>query len=151
MVPGLLGVSLSSQTSSQACAELVNVRLMQGMSMALYTQVTTTAGYVGLNALEYIMQTVSRIVEIGEKMDFWLTCWLFSTLTRYSTPLRPNSSTPPTGVVPRVCYRALEESLESSLRSPDRISSPTSRPGSYGSERVVSGFQQSCCASSQWR
>jgi hypothetical protein len=27
--------------------------------MAMYTQVYTTAGYVGLNALEYIMQTVS--------------------------------------------------------------------------------------------
>jgi hypothetical protein len=28
------------------------------LSMAMYTQVKTTAGYVGLNALEYIMQTV---------------------------------------------------------------------------------------------
>lgn len=26
--------------------------------MAMYTQVKTTAGYVGLNALEYVMQTV---------------------------------------------------------------------------------------------
>lgn len=32
---------------------------IQGLSMAMYTQVKTTAGYVGLNALEYIMQTVS--------------------------------------------------------------------------------------------
>ena len=29
--------------------------------MAMYTQVKTTAGYVGLNALEYIMQTVSFV------------------------------------------------------------------------------------------
>lgn len=34
--------------------------------MALYTQVTTTAGYVGLNALEYIMQTVSCSSKIAE-------------------------------------------------------------------------------------
>lgn len=38
---------------------LVFSALCQGLSMALYTQVKTSAGYVGLNALEYIMQTVS--------------------------------------------------------------------------------------------
>lgn len=38
---------------------LVFSALCQGLSMALYTQVKNTAGYVGLNALEYIMQTVS--------------------------------------------------------------------------------------------
>lgn len=38
---------------------LVFSALCQGLSMAMYTQVKTTAGYVGLNALEYIMQTVS--------------------------------------------------------------------------------------------
>ena len=31
--------------------------------MAMYTQVKSTAGYVGLNALEYIMQTVSKVVK----------------------------------------------------------------------------------------
>jgi hypothetical protein len=30
--------------------------------MAMYTQVRNTAGYVGLNALEYIMQTVSELL-----------------------------------------------------------------------------------------
>jgi hypothetical protein len=30
--------------------------------MAMYTQVRTTAGYVGLNALEYIMQTVRHFL-----------------------------------------------------------------------------------------
>jgi hypothetical protein len=29
--------------------------------MAMYTQVSNTAAYVGLNALEYIMQTVSAV------------------------------------------------------------------------------------------
>lgn len=40
---------------------LVIAATLQGLSMAMYTQVRTTAGYVGLNALEYIMQTVSSI------------------------------------------------------------------------------------------
>ncbi len=34
----------------------------QGLAMAMYTQVKTTPGYVGLNALEYIMQTVGHRV-----------------------------------------------------------------------------------------
>ena len=38
---------------------LVLSATLQGLSMAMYTQVRSTAGYVGLNALEYIMQTVS--------------------------------------------------------------------------------------------
>lgn len=38
---------------------LVFSAICQGLSMAMYTQVKTTPGYVGLNALEYIMQTVS--------------------------------------------------------------------------------------------
>lgn len=37
---------------------LVTAATLQGLSMALYTQVKNTAGYVGL---EYIMQTVSYI------------------------------------------------------------------------------------------
>ena len=32
--------------------------------MAMYTQVRTAAGYVGLNALEYIMQTVSSSLHL---------------------------------------------------------------------------------------
>lgn len=38
---------------------LVISAVLQGLAMAMYTQVKTTAGYVGLNAFEYIMQTVS--------------------------------------------------------------------------------------------
>lgn len=38
---------------------LVISAALQGLSMAMYTQVKDTAGYVGLNALEYIMQSVS--------------------------------------------------------------------------------------------
>jgi hypothetical protein len=41
---------------------LVISAALQGLSMAMYTQVKTSAGYVGLNALEYIMQTVSSSI-----------------------------------------------------------------------------------------
>ncbi|RMZ75567.1 hypothetical protein DV737_g5243, partial [Chaetothyriales sp. CBS 132003] len=41
---------------------LVISAALQGLSMAMYTQVKTTAGYVGLNALEYIMQTYFNAV-----------------------------------------------------------------------------------------
>lgn len=40
---------------------LVLSAALQGLSMAMYTQVKSTAGYVGLNAFEYIMQTVWQI------------------------------------------------------------------------------------------
>lgn len=55
-VLGLISVQLPlvgrkwSMVLSAAC---------QGLSMAMYTQVRSTAGYVGLNAFEYVMQTVS--------------------------------------------------------------------------------------------
>jgi hypothetical protein len=38
---------------------LVGAAILQGVGMAMYTQVDTTAAYVGLNAFAYIMQTVS--------------------------------------------------------------------------------------------
>ncbi|KAL7419004.1 hypothetical protein Q5752_006689 [Cryptotrichosporon argae] len=41
---------------------LVLSATLQGLSMAMYTQVKTTAGYVGLNAFEYIMQTFFNAV-----------------------------------------------------------------------------------------
>lgn len=37
---------------------LVISAILQGLAMAMYTQVYNTAGYVGLNAFQYIMQTV---------------------------------------------------------------------------------------------
>lgn len=37
---------------------LVISAILQGLAMAMYTQVKNTAGYVGLNAFQYIMQTV---------------------------------------------------------------------------------------------
>ncbi|KAJ5581216.1 hypothetical protein N7450_007517 [Penicillium hetheringtonii] len=41
---------------------LVISAALQGVSMAMYTQVKDTAGYVGLNALEYIMQSYFNAV-----------------------------------------------------------------------------------------
>ena len=42
---------------------LVGAAILQGVGMAMYTQVNTTAAYVGLNAFAYIMQTVSFILD----------------------------------------------------------------------------------------
>jgi hypothetical protein len=62
--PGIIGAVLALVTVQLPLVgrkwSLVLSAILQGLSMAMYTQVTTTAGYVGLNALEYIMQTVSR-------------------------------------------------------------------------------------------
>lgn len=61
--PGILGAILALVSVQMPLVgrkwSLVFSAVCQGLSMAMYTQVYTTAGYVGLNALEYIMQTVS--------------------------------------------------------------------------------------------
>jgi len=71
--PGILGAVLALVSVQMPLVgrkwSLVFSALCQGLSMAMYTQVKNTAGYVGLNALEYIMQTVSII-------SFYLVCWL---------------------------------------------------------------------------
>jgi hypothetical protein len=72
---------------------LVFSAICQGLAMAMYTQVKTTAGYVGLNALEYIMQTVSF-----QNFIAWIseTNELGSISMPYSTHLPPSFSTRPT-------------------------------------------------------
>lgn len=61
--PGILGAVLALFSVQMPLLgrkwSLVLSAVCQGLSMAMYTQVKSTAGYVGLNALEYIMQTVS--------------------------------------------------------------------------------------------
>lgn len=61
--PGIIGAILALISVQMPLVgrkwTLVLSAILQGLSMAMYTQVGTTAGYVGLNALEYIMQTVS--------------------------------------------------------------------------------------------
>jgi hypothetical protein len=61
--PGIIGALLALISIQLPLVgrkwSLVFSALCQGVSMAMYTQVSSTAAYVGLNALEYIMQTVS--------------------------------------------------------------------------------------------
>ncbi|KAF2825030.1 MFS general substrate transporter [Ophiobolus disseminans] len=64
--PGILGAVLALVSVQMPLVgrkwSLVFSAICQGLSMAMYTQVYTTAGYVGLNALEYIMQTYFNAV-----------------------------------------------------------------------------------------
>lgn len=61
--PGIIGSALALFSIQLPLLgrkwSLVFSAICQGLAMAMYTQVRSTAGYVGLNALEYIMQTVS--------------------------------------------------------------------------------------------
>ena len=63
-LPGIIGAILAWFSVSLPILgrkwSLVFSAVCQGLAMAMYTQVKTTAGYVGLNALEYLMQTVSN-------------------------------------------------------------------------------------------
>ncbi|KAL4874304.1 major facilitator superfamily domain-containing protein [Aspergillus karnatakaensis] len=65
-LPGILGavaalITIQIPLLGRKWSLVVSASL-QGLSMALYTQVKTTAGYVGLNALEYIMQSYFNAV-----------------------------------------------------------------------------------------
>lgn len=63
-LPGIIGAILALGSIQMPLLgrkwSLVISAALQGVSMAMYTQVQNTAGYVGLNALEYIMQSVSE-------------------------------------------------------------------------------------------
>ena len=63
--PGIIGAALALASVQMPLLgrkwSLVFSAICQGLAMAMYTQVQNTAGYVGLNALEYIMQTVSAL------------------------------------------------------------------------------------------
>jgi MFS family permease len=64
--PGIIGAALALASVQMPLLgrkwSLVFSAICQGLAMAMYTQVTNTAGYVGLNALEYIMQTYFNAV-----------------------------------------------------------------------------------------
>ncbi|KAJ4383549.1 hypothetical protein N0V86_001603 [Didymella sp. IMI 355093] len=64
--PGIIGAALALFSIQMPLLgrkwSLVFSAVCQGLSMAMYTQVKNTAGYVGLNALEYIMQTYFNAV-----------------------------------------------------------------------------------------
>lgn len=63
-LPGVIGAVLALLSVQLPLLgrkwSLVFSGLMQGLGMAMYTQVNSTAGYVGLNAFAYVMQTVGR-------------------------------------------------------------------------------------------
>ncbi|WVF66063.1 hypothetical protein IAT40_000801 [Kwoniella sp. CBS 6097] len=65
-LPGVLGAVLALASIQLPLVgrkwSLVFSAACQGLAMAMYTQVKTTPGYVGLNALEYIMQTYFNAV-----------------------------------------------------------------------------------------
>lgn len=67
-LPGILGAIMALFSVQLPLIgrkwSLVFSAAMQGLSMAMYTQVRTTAGYVGLNAFEYIMQTVRPLFSV---------------------------------------------------------------------------------------
>lgn len=67
-LPGILGAVIALFSVQMPLIgrkwSLVISAALQGLAMAMYTQVYTTAGYVGLNAFEYIMQTVSSPLAI---------------------------------------------------------------------------------------
>ena len=62
-LPGVIGAVLALVSVQMPLLgrkwSLVISAALQGLSMAMYTKVENSAGYVGLNALEYIMQSVS--------------------------------------------------------------------------------------------
>ncbi|KAK7187099.1 hypothetical protein DPSP01_004081 [Paraphaeosphaeria sporulosa] len=64
--PGVIGAALALVSVQMPLVgrkwSLVFSAICQGLAMAMYTQVKNTAGYVGLNALEYIMQTYFNAV-----------------------------------------------------------------------------------------
>lgn len=64
--PGIIGAVLALISVQMPLLgrkwSLVFSAICQGLSMAMYTQVDSTAAFVGLNALEYIMQTYFNAV-----------------------------------------------------------------------------------------
>jgi hypothetical protein len=126
-LPGIIGAVLGLLSIELPLVgrkwSLVFSAAMQGLSMAMYTQVRTTAGYVGLNALEYIMQTVSTFA-FSTQTD---TDQIRSTLTLSCMLPHQSCSTLYTEVPQVVCSHASVDWLVSSLPSLVRfiVSSPT--------------------------
>lgn len=68
-LPGILGAVLALFSVQLPLLgrkwSLVISAALQGVAMAMYTQVRNTAGFVGLNALEYIMQSVCFLTKFS--------------------------------------------------------------------------------------
>ncbi|KAK8843945.1 hypothetical protein IAR55_006737 [Kwoniella newhampshirensis] len=78
-LPGIIGAVLALFSIQLPLVgrkwSLVFSAAMQGLSMAMYTQVRTTAGYVGLNALEYVMQTYFNAVLYASAPELFDTAY----------------------------------------------------------------------------
>nr|XP_018266859.1 uncharacterized protein I303_00839 [Kwoniella dejecticola CBS 10117]OBR89017.1 hypothetical protein I303_00839 [Kwoniella dejecticola CBS 10117] len=78
-LPGILGAVLALFSIQLPLIgrkwSLVFSAICQGLAMAMYTQVKTTAGYVGLNAFEYIMQTYFNAVLYASAPELFDTAY----------------------------------------------------------------------------
>ncbi|WWD09106.1 hypothetical protein V865_007227 [Kwoniella europaea PYCC6329] len=78
-LPGILGAVLALFSVQLPIVgrkwSLVFSAICQGLAMAMYTQVKTTAGYVGLNAFEYIMQTYFNAVLYASAPELFDTAY----------------------------------------------------------------------------
>ncbi|WVW81979.1 hypothetical protein I302_103983 [Kwoniella bestiolae CBS 10118] len=78
-LPGILGAVLALFSIQLPLLgrkwSLVFSAVCQGLAMAMYTQVKTTAGYVGLNAFEYIMQTYFNAVLYASAPELFDTAY----------------------------------------------------------------------------
>jgi hypothetical protein len=141
--PGIIGAILAFVSVQMPLVgrkwSLVLSAICQGLSMAMYTQVRTTPGYVGLNALEYIMQTVSISLTLPQAS--------YSPIDSISTPCsthpRLSFSTPATAAVSAACCPAWVALPVSWHRMLARNFSRRRALVSCGSELVVSGFLRS--------
>ncbi|KAL5338422.1 major facilitator superfamily domain-containing protein [Aspergillus crustosus] len=88
-LPGILGAIIALFSVQLPLLgrkwSLVVSAALQGLSMAMYTQVKTTAGYVGLNALEYIMQTYFNAVLYSSAPELFDTTYRASASGMLST------------------------------------------------------------------
>lgn len=77
--PGIIGAVLALASVQMPLLgrkwSLVFSAICQGLAMAMYTQVKNTAGYVGLNALEYIMQTYFNAVLYASAPELFDTAY----------------------------------------------------------------------------
>ncbi|KAL5116866.1 hypothetical protein ACEQ8H_005218 [Pleosporales sp. CAS-2024a] len=77
--PGIIGAVMALASVQMPLLgrkwSLVFSAICQGLAMAMYTQVSSTAGYVGLNALEYIMQTYFNAVLYASAPELFDTAY----------------------------------------------------------------------------
>ncbi|KAL2865902.1 major facilitator superfamily domain-containing protein, partial [Aspergillus lucknowensis] len=88
-LPGIIGAIIALFSVQMPLLgrkwSLVISAALQGLAMAMYTQVKNSAGYVGLNALEYIMQTYFNAVLYASAPELFDTTYRASASGMLST------------------------------------------------------------------